>query len=101
MERFENIEQAKEFLMQKAIANEYMYAMLKEQGIAARLDEKITFEFIDMHESEKKHTIASESAIIRTTSGTNSRTNSSHTLLNTTNENIRFTSVNDESLISI
>ena len=34
--------------------NDYMYSMLREYGVAARIDEDIGIEFIDLNQSVKK-----------------------------------------------
>ena len=48
IQTFQSYEKKKEELQVRAQANEYMYKLLRENGIAARISENIGIEFIDL-----------------------------------------------------
>ena len=52
-EWLDNAKKKKEAIMLQAQLNEYMYAMLRQNGVAARLDENIGIEFIDLARSSQ------------------------------------------------
>ena len=52
-QNLEDKKKVREMLRQKAQVNEYMFALLRENGIAARLDENIGIDFINMNRTSR------------------------------------------------
>ena len=51
--KLQDVKTMQESLRAKAQVNEYMYALLRENGIAARLDENIGIDFINLNRTSR------------------------------------------------
>ena len=51
--KLQDVKAMQDSLRRKAQVNEYMYALLRENGIAARLDENIGIDFINLNRTSR------------------------------------------------